>query len=466
MADFPILFTGKDVSYEPRTTGQLQEAGKRFDDRVLQGQQYKREDRLRDEKFFFETADVDPVQLMSDRLTEVQEQTLNDFNDKWAGAYAKQGGTLTSTQKSEMFRDRKAMEAKQAQWSASQSRYERDFEIIKRDSQRATPMLDMDAFREQSEAYHTTGSYEGGLQYTPVSPYTHFEKKGKTWKGSSPSTQEVTNLVGDEQVTRKVEISGTPEESRESVRQDILGDQTGRLLMGVIQEFQGLGDDVKQQYLVSGPVDTPEEENAVIRWAQDEYAPLLRRVDKTTRDKEMNAGDRLVGGRATSSTGKVYFQADENVKGQIVGDGKGLQFNDAKPVDISVDRLELPEGVEVAQESVRAYPVLAANGKIEFRLDSRNITVMKKTKKMLEIPSKSRTEALGRGKDEDGYYTYEEKLPENTRAAALIADVYGDINTHYGNNVFKKAMDKYFPGWETGRTSSGSKWERSGETKK
>jgi hypothetical protein len=151
--DFPILFTGKDVSYEPRTSGELEKAGQRFDERILQGQQYKREDRLRDQKFFFETADVDPVQLMSDRLTEVQEQTLNDFNDKWASVYSKQGGTLTSAQKSEMFRDRKAMEGRQQQWLASQARYERDYEMIKRDSMRANPMLDMDAFKEPLSSF-------------------------------------------------------------------------------------------------------------------------------------------------------------------------------------------------------------------------------------------------------------------------------------------------------------------------
>jgi hypothetical protein len=466
MADnFPILFTGKDVSYEPRTTGQLREAAKRFDERLIQGQQYKREDRLRDEKFFFGTADIDPVQLMSDRLTEVQEQTLGDFNDKWAGVYAEQGGTLTPTQKSEMFRDRKAMESKQAQWAASQARYERDYELIKRDSQRSSPMLDMESFKDQSEIYHETGNYEGGLQYAPLSPYTYFEKLGKTWKGASPSTQEITTMEGDDQVTRKVEISGTPEEARESVRQNLLGDRTGRLLMGVIEEFQTQPDEVKQQYLVSGPVDTPEEENAIIRWAQNEYSPLLRRVDKTTRDKELRAGDRFFGGRATSATGKVHFQADENVKGQLAGEGRGLQFNDAKPVDVSVDKLELPEGVEIVQGSVRAYPVLAANGKIEFRLDTRNMTVLKKTKKLTSIPHNKIAAASSRGKDEDGYYSYEEKMPEGTRGAALISDVFGDLNAHYGNNVFRQAMDKYFPGWETGRTVAGQKWVRTGKTK-
>jgi hypothetical protein len=128
-----------------------------------------------------------------------------------------------------------------------------------------------------------------------------------------------------------------------------------------------------------------------------------------------------------------------------------LQFNDAKPIDISVDMLELPEGIDIVQSAVRAYPVLAANGKIEFRLDTRNMTVLKKAKKITGVPSNERTAAIGRGKDADGYYTYEDKMPENVRGAALISNVFGDLNTHYGNNVFKQAVDKYFPNWETGR---------------
>ena len=463
MADYPILFTGQDVSYEPRTTGELQASAKRFDEKIQQGMAIQREDRLLDEKFFMGMSDIDPIQVMSDKITQEQEDLLNGFNDKWTDVYTKQSGTLTQAQKSAMARDRRALEAKQAKWQAAQSRFEYDTEMIKRDSQRANPILDMDTYKANAENYYQTGEYEGGLDWAPVSPYTYFEKKGKTWKGASPTTEEVTSIQGNEQVTRKVEISGTPEESRESVKQEILGDNTGRLLRGTIEEFQSQPDDVKQRYLVSGPVDTPEEKNAVIRWAQDTYAPLLRRVDQTTRDKELREGDRWYGGRGVSSTGKVYFQADENVQGQLIGTGKGLQFNDAKPIDISVDKLELPEGLDIVQGAVRAYPVIAANGKIEFRLDTRNMTVRKKVKKITEVPSSKRQQAVGQGKDADGYYTYEDKLPENTRAAALISAVYGDLNAHYGNNIFKSAIDKYFPDWETGRTGPGRQWEWSGE---
>ncbi len=462
--NFPILFTGKEASYEPRTTGELERSRERFNQRFLAGKQIEREDRQRSEDFYYKTADIDPVQVMSDRLTREQEQVLTDFNNKWAGEIAKDG-TLTQAQKSSMFRDRKLLEAKQAKWTASQQMYERDHAVMKRDRVKGNRLLDDSSFQEAEQNYFQTGEYESGVQYTSIKPDAYFSKQGKTWSGSK-DIRDVTQTIGDELHTRKVSIPGTTEEARADVEAHIRGDNSGRLLQGVVEEFQGESDDVKAQYLIVGDVDTPEEENAIMRYAKDKYSPLLRRVDKTTKEKEKAAGDRFSGGKATSSTGKVYFQAAENVKGQIVGDGKGLQFNDAKPVDVSVDMLELPEGMEIVQGSVRAYPVVAANGKIEFRLDTRGVTVLKKTKKITSIPSSKMAAASAAGKDENGFYTYEDKLPEGTRGAALISDVYSDIDTQFGNNVFKKAIDKYFPGWETGTTGPGNKWVRVGEPKK
>jgi hypothetical protein len=57
---------------------------------------------------------------------------------------------------------------------------------------------------------------------------------------------------------------------------------------------------------------------------------------------------------------------------------------------------------------------------------------------MLEIPSSKTTAAIGRGKLMLMVTTPTRiRLPENTRGAALIKDVFGDLNTHYGNEVFK-----------------------------
>ena len=112
MADFPILFTGKDVSYEPRSTGELERSRRRFNELYLQTEQQKLAQKLRDEEFYFKTADIDPVQLMSDRLTQLQEESISNFNNKWAAEMSKTGN-LTRSQKSEMFRDRQMLEAQQ-----------------------------------------------------------------------------------------------------------------------------------------------------------------------------------------------------------------------------------------------------------------------------------------------------------------------------------------------------------------
>lgn len=440
MADFPLIFTGKDVSYEPRTTGELERASQRFDERFLEGERYKAAERQKGEKFFYDALDVDPVEMMSDQLTRMQEAGINDFNDKWTAVYAKQGGTLTKAQQSEMFRDRKAMEAKQSKWLASQNRYEQDYEMYKRDAVKSNPMFDKDAFTRATEAYNRTGNYEGGLQFSPINPNAYFTKAGRTWSGSK-DVRDVTRNVPGGTETYKVIIPGTAEEARADIKSSILNDNTGRLLMGVVQDFMAEDDEVKAKYLIEGEVDTPEEEQAIIRYAQEKYSPLLRKVDQTTKEKEKQAGDRVVNGQGTSSTGKVYFKTSDNVKGKFTGSGPGIEFNDARAIDIQTDLLELPEGMDIVNESLRVYPVLAANGKVEFRIDQRGITMMKKSKSSSTALSGGGSAALTKGKDEDGYYSWEVKLPAGTRAATSIDNVMGDLNAQYGNNIFQNTYN-------------------------
>ena len=58
---FPILFTGREVSYEPRSTGELERSKARFNERFIEGARFKRAKRDSDEAFFFKTMDIDPV---------------------------------------------------------------------------------------------------------------------------------------------------------------------------------------------------------------------------------------------------------------------------------------------------------------------------------------------------------------------------------------------------------------------
>lgn len=460
MADFPILFTGKDVSYEPRTTGQLKEAAQRFDKRVLEGERYKVAERRRGEEFFFKTADISPVQVMSEFITQEQEKDLNYFNDKWAGVYAEQGGTLTSPQKSEMFRDRKAMEAKQAQWMASQARYERDYEMIKRDSQRVNPMLDLDAFREQAEVYHKTGQYDGGLQYTPLNPGVYFTKNKLPGSGDVEMTSEI---VGSKEITRQTRVPGTKEESdrfiKSHIEQDMAG--TGRLTMGIVQEFQNQPDDVKARFLLGeqlvGEVDTPGEKNAIIRWAQDQYAPDVRRVATTMKDEDLRprvgSGTakpkpyELIDGVIYDRIGNEIMRQNDGVSTMVITSGPGYEFTD-KNRTINVDAAKLfgadKRGFaevfgSVPKTKVRVRPEVMTGDEVEFLLAA----PVKVERKVAE--DELTRDIIKKAKVRGGDYYIDETIPAGTPVGALIKDVETDMANMLGGNALKNAIEGLDP---------------------
>jgi len=435
--NFPVLFTGREVSYTPRTTGELERSTQRFHDKYLKGQEVQRADRLRGEEFFYKTSDIDPVQLSSDFLAQLQEEDLNDFNNKWAKVMGEQG-TLTQSQKSQMFRERKAMEAKQANWLASQQRFERDYEMMRRDAARSDSLYDRESFLSAADNFMKTGEYQGGLRFSPIHASTFF-MTDKGFSGTEKWTRDQTQ-VGQTLRTEEVKTRGTIEEAEEYVQARIDQDMenNGRLLMGIIKEFQAEAEEVKSQYLIIGEIDTPEEENAIIRYAKDKYAPMLIR----SREVKQRAPDRSATSR-TSST-RDNFDVYESVSGEFVEPGQGIEFGETKPIDVQVSKLELPEGMEIANTSVKVYPVVAANGKIEFRVDPRNIKVVKRSKS-----SGDAYRATGKvpQKDADGFYVWEEKLPEGTRVAARVADVANDLNTHYGSDRFNTLINRTFPEW-------------------
>jgi hypothetical protein len=458
--DFPILFTGKDVSYEPRTSGELEKAGQRFDERILQGEQYKREDRLRDQKFFFETADVDPVQLMSDRLTEVQEQTLNDFNDKWASVYSKQGGTLTSAQKSEMFRDRKAMESKQQQWLASQSRYERDYEMIKRDSMRASPMLDMDAFRGASEQYHTTGYYDGGLQYTPLNPGVYFTNNRLPGTGDRVLT---SDIVGGRETTTETRVPGTKAESDDFIRSHIEQDMAsgrGRLLMGIVKDFQDQPEEVKVKYLggsFDGVVDTPGEQNAIINWAQDHYEKYTRRTQESQKDEELrprvgSGSDKptpyeLIEGVIYDRIGNEIMRQSDAVSTSVISVGPGYEISD-KVRTMNVDpKILFGSGKKGFAEAfgglpktkVRVRPEVMTSGEVEFLLAA-PVEVERKV-----AEGELTRDIIRKAKVKNGEYYITESIPAGTPVGAYIKDVETDLANMLGGNSLKNAIEGLDP---------------------
>jgi len=448
MADFPILFTGKDVSYEPKSTGELRTAKAQFDERFLEGKRFEAAERQRGKDFFYKAADVSPVQVSSEFLSREQEKVMGLFNDKWAGTFSKQGGTLTTAQQSEMFRDRKSMEAQQAQWLASQSRYERDDELIKRDALRAEQMFNHDKYRGKEKIMHETGVYEGGLEYSSINPGVYFTKN--KLPGSNQIERSVEVVDGVEK-TVETRVPGTEVNAKRFISDHILKSMksNGRLFQGVVDDFVAQSEEAKAPYLIDGPVDTPEEKNAIIAWAEDYYLdrvlPTMRKVTPvSTSSSRGNISDReftYADGIIKNKTGDGVLVFTKDGSGNVIGKGKALKsikldIPSSQVLSKSGKTLSEELGGEIQNDVITARPT-SIGGTVKLVVTS-PITIKKSSKDPNDIPIDAKI------KEVDGVAYWEEKIPSGITVGVKLKDVRDELGTYLGGDAFKQALDENF----------------------
>lgn len=456
MVDFPILFTGKDVHYIPKTSAELTAARDRFHRTVTGVAKYKADQRKAEESAFFKMADVDPAQLMSAQIAKEQELLLENYNDKWTGIYSEQGGMLTSAQKSEMFRNRKSMEAKQAQWLASQERFERDLEMIKRDSMRATQQFDHDHWAKQASIFYSTGDYKDGLQFAPTDLYAFYNKKRKSWEGPHSSLGSVTEEIDGKSYTSQVGFTGSDQDARDEIYQDLFYDNTGTNLMGAIKAFTAQPEDVKKKYLIDGPVDTPEEKNAIIRWAQDEFTPILRQektIERTKPAQKSGGGTKkptpheLIEGVIYDRIGNEIMRQSDGVSGMVISSGQGYEFTDKnRTINVDAEKLFGAGGKSFAdtfgsapKTKVKVRPEVMTGGEVEFLLAA----PVKVERKVAE--SELTRDIIRKAKVKDGEYYITETIPTGTPVGAHIKDVETDLANMLGGNSLKNAIEGLDP---------------------
>jgi len=457
MMDYPILFTGKDVHKAPRPAYHLERARDRAHQKQTERERIKREEARRDEEFYYEMADISPVQVMSGHIATLQEDSLDEYNSRWADVYAEQGGVLTSVQQSQMFRERKSIEAKQAQWLGSQNMYERDYEMYKRDTMRLSPILDHDHFLNEQSGYFETGVYSGkGLQYAPLNPSVYFTKNRLPGSGDRTLTSEI---VGGREITTETRVPGTKEESDRFIKghidQDMMG--TGRLTMGVVKDFMDQPDEVKEQYLVEGEVDTEQEQNAVITWAQDYYEKDVRRVTDIKKDEEIRprAGSsttkptpyELIDGVIYDRIGNEIMRKSDGVSGSAISSGQGYEISDkVRTLNVDAGVLYGPGGKSfeetfggLPETEVRVRPEVMTGGEVQFLLAA-----------PVKIERKVGDEELTRdiikkAKVKDGDYYITETIPTGTPVGAYIKDIETDLANTLGGDALKNATEGLDP---------------------
>ncbi|KKM70174.1 hypothetical protein LCGC14_1443400, partial [marine sediment metagenome] len=377
MADFPILFTGKDVPFEPRTTGELARSRKRFHEKFLEGERFKRAEKERGKEFFYKTLDLDPVQLSSRQITEEQERDLSGYNDTWTEVFTRQNGIITEAQQMEMFRDRQKIEAKQASMLATQSLFERDYELHKIDARRATPQLDQPDFKKRADVYFKEGTYEPGVKYAPFNMDSYIEKEKKTWAGNIQTdtiTWKETDAEGNEIIrSKKTGAKGTLPEATDWVKKAIIGDHTGRKAQAAVTAFIAQSDEIKAKYLPNydGVMDTEREYNGIIEFAGDYWGPKLLRESLTTTVKPATTAGiptawSYADGKIIDKSGNEVISFTKDSSGVVTGKGKGLKniTMNIAPGDLlskSGKSLSKEIGGEIQNDLIRVRPISIGN---------------------------------------------------------------------------------------------------------
>ena len=453
---FPILFTGREVSYEPRSTGELERSKARFNERFIEGAKFKRAEKERDEDFYFKTMDVDPVQVMSAELTRLQEKSLGDFNNKWADVMKRQEG-LTQAQRSEMFRDRKMLEAKQAKWSASQQMYERDHEVITKDRAKANRLLDDPTFAAAEKNFWDTGDYEGGLAWAPLNYDSYIDKNKSKWSGND-ATKTVTWEEGGKTYTDKVANEGNIEEAKSWVENDILADNTGRKLDSAVQKFIAQPDEVKAKYLLGfdGEADTQSEKNAIINFARDYWGEKLMKTSTTTTERptRTSASQRTytyTDGKIIDKNGDQIIFFEKDASGNVVGKGKGLNAIKLKVAPDSLmsgkgKKLSEEFGGEIKNDIILVTPTSIGNT-VKLMTTS-PIIVAKESKSLRDAPSGT--------VPKNGIYKWEEKIPSGAVVSTKLDNVSTELSEYLGNEAFQQAMAENFPQVATPQQTEGT----------
>lgn len=451
MADFPILFTGKDVPFEPRTTGQLERSRKRFHEKFLEGERFKRAEKERGKGFFYKTLDLDPVQLSSRQITEEQERDLSGYNDTWTEVFTRQNGIITEAQQMEMFRDRQKIEAKQASMLATQSLFERDYELHKRDAMRATPQLDQPDFKERADVYFKEGTYQPGIKHAPFNMDSFIDKEKKTWGGNiQTDTITWTELDAEgKEITRsrKTGAKGTIGEAMDWVENQIMGDHTGRKAQAAVDKFLTQTEEVKAKYLPAfdGDVDTEAERNGIIEFARNYWGPKLLRESLTTTKKPAttSAGKKAdlanlkIDGRIYDSNGNEILRWSDNVSGDIIGSGGGWEFTStARTLDLSPNILIGSGDGKIIDQTIKARPIKMANGRVEY------VTVRSMRKKHIVDIDKVPTQYWDKATPEDdGKASYIETVPAGSIIATTLKAVQTDLGGQLGGGALQQAIE-------------------------
>lgn len=132
MVQFTNSFTGKGTGIVLPSGEGLQRSQERMSDMILNAEKLKYETFKKNSEEFLKMMDVDPVLSISNAATEYQQGLISEFINYWGKESQKVGGNFSDSQKIQIMKERRFIEAEGSKIQSMQKAWETEDALVKK----------------------------------------------------------------------------------------------------------------------------------------------------------------------------------------------------------------------------------------------------------------------------------------------------------------------------------------------
>lgn len=259
--DFPISYTGKNVTPEINFAQGLSQASNAAQQKLLGAEQMKLNKALQDEQFVMQETTTPVIQFSSPAAMQNQLNLIEGFKKKWGQRMSKDHGMLSVKDKAELLQDKQNLQSIQKKYLANDREVQRELNILNSDK---AGDYNKEHANQVYSHYYKTGELVGSLlSLNPRDTVAHFQKypllHGET---------ETVDING-KRVTRFKD----PKQGYDYYLSTIYSDD--RFLKDLVNKFSELDPKIQQKYLKEadgknkGVIDEGEKQNAIVAYGWD-----------------------------------------------------------------------------------------------------------------------------------------------------------------------------------------------------
>lgn len=365
------FYTGQQAGTVIPELGKTEAAVARAYEKEQRLSELKYQDALMRRKELLDVSEVDPIDLIVDKMQEEQATKIEAFQKMVEDSYTKYKGDLPTDELLKLQRARRNIQGWQKEQLATQERFLKGEAMF-----RSRPgYFDNESWDRTRATMYETGKYDpAGLQIRSIDADGAFLKFAQSKESGIESYSVVDTTITPEGSKQSTSIGYVADEDRikdASVRYT-LGNEPQAVTRA--REYKKLSDEVKAGYIRMAEEDPVFLGNPILAYAYDrdrkafEALKQTKRGDKGVKDYRDKRGFSIGFGWYVDDDLVAEFgtlSASKFLKGQ---EGMVLSQASMKGNTVSLDAstiLDLEPGVEVVG-NVQAYPVFISNNKVEW----------------------------------------------------------------------------------------------------